>query len=659
MRFASGGVDRWAALLVAIAFVDPAHATSTPEWMRSQLSAPIPVHDDKTDAVILYDETVITAQPNGRIKHLSRQVIKILRPDGESYGKRRFYYSPDSRILALHAWSIPPDGKDYELKDKEIVDAADVDIDGGELITDLRMKVVAMPGAHVGTLVGFEVEQEERPELLASSWEFQDTIPVRESRYTLKLPPGWSYESTWLNHPSETAVNTGANQWSWVMTDVSPVKVERFMPPWRGIASYMVVSLSPPGGKSAGIKTWNDIGVWYTQLIKGRRDATPAIKQKVAEVTANAPSVLAKMQALAKFVQTDIRYVAIELGIGGQQPHPAGEIFSHRYGDCKDKVTLLSAMLKEIGVDSYYVIINTERGSVSASSLPNLMFNHAIMAVALPEGAPPFPGEVVHASLGRLLFFDPTDALTPFGSLPGYLQANYGLLVTPNGGELQQLPQLRPELSGVLRTAKMELDDKGSLKGEINEVHLGGSGATQRYQMRSFQQDTDRVRPIERLAGQSLSNFQVLKASINNLRAEDKPFEWHYTLQVDNYAKAAGELLLVRPRFIGTQAAGFLEGKEPRVHAIEFYEPERDTDVFEIVLPAGYVVDELPPAVDIDDGFATYHSKSEFSGHTLKYTRTLEFKDLSVPVEKADQLRKFYRQISSDERNSAVLKHNP
>ena len=85
-------------------------------------------------------------------------------------------------------------------------------------------------------------------------------------------------------------------------------------------------------------------------------------------------------------MQNDVRYVAIELGIGGYQPHPASEVFSHRYGDCKDKATLLSTMLKEIGIESYYVLINTERGSVTAATLPNLEFNHAILAIALPPG---------------------------------------------------------------------------------------------------------------------------------------------------------------------------------------------------------------------------------------------------------------------------------
>ena len=61
------------------------------------------------------------------------------------------------------------------------------------------------------------------------------------------------------------------------------------------------------------------------------------------------------MKILANYMQRNIRYVAIEVGIGGFQPHPAADVFAHQYGDCKDKATLLSTMLKQIGIDSYYV----------------------------------------------------------------------------------------------------------------------------------------------------------------------------------------------------------------------------------------------------------------------------------------------------------------
>ncbi len=639
----------------------PAGAGDAPLWMRAQLNGALPAHDEKTAAAVLYAETTLTVQPNGKIKRLYREVVRILRPDGEARGSIRVYFDAQSRITDLHAWCIPVSGKDYEVKEKDAVESAIIGVDGGELVSDLRTKTLRIPAATAGSVIGYEVEQELRPYVMVDEWGFQDTVPVREAHYTLQLPRGWSYKANWLNHPEEHASEAAPGQWHWSINDVRAIRVEQDMPPWRGIAGSMVIALVPPSGQDPGIQSWRELGAWYLGLTRGRRDASPEIKQKVAELSASVPAILGKMQALASFVQNDIRYVAIELGIGGHQPHPAAEVFSHRYGDCKDKVTLLSTMLKEIGIESYYVLINTERGSVTAATPPNLAFDHAILAIALPADleTAALQARITHPKLGRILFFDPTDALTPLGRLSGALQANFGMLVTPEGGELLELPQLPVDTNGIERTAKMTLDDKGTLRGDVHEVRLGDRAAAQRYELRSTTQDTDRIRPVEAVVGASFSTFQILKATVANLRVADRPFEWNYTLEAENFAKTAGDLLLVRPRVLGSKSSSLLETKEPRQYPVEFAGPERDTDVFEIALPPGYEMEELPPPVNVDDGFASYHSKTEIVGHALRYTRTFEIKDLSVPVSKAGQLKDFYRIIASDERNSAVLKRVP
>jgi hypothetical protein len=136
----------------------------------------------------------------------------------------------------------------------------------------------------------------------------------------------------------------------------------------------------------------------------------------------------------------------------------------------------------------------------------------------------------------------------------------------------------------------------------------------------------------------------------------DQPFGFNYSFEAERYAKNAGGLLLVRPRVLGVKSQGLLETKEPRKFPVEFEGPVLDTDKFEITIPPGYEVDDLPPPVDADYSFASYHSKTEVKGNVIGYTRTFEVKELSVPVEKADDLNKFYRTIAGDERNTVVLK---
>ena len=289
---------------------------------------------------------------------------------------------------------------------------------------------------------------------------------------------------------------------------------------------------------------------------------------------------------------------------------------------------------------------------------PSLAFNHVILAIQLPAGAgtPELLSYYEHPKLGKLLIFDPTDEFTPLGRLSGSLQANTGLLVLPDGGELATLPQLRGDTTGVNRTATLALDGKGQLSGEVREIRVGDSAAVERYELRNAAANDDRIKPMERRLADSLSDFTILQASVLNLTALDQPFEWRYTLEAQRYAKFAGDLMLVRPRVLGTKASGLLETREARENPIEFEGPRLDSDSFEIALPAGFEVDELPPPLDVDIGFAAYHSKTLAIGRTLRYTRTFEIKQLSVPVSKVGDLKEFYRQIASDERRTAVLR---
>lgn len=639
-----------------------AFAADAPAWMHALTNTPLPPHDEKTDAVLLYSEEILVVQPNGKLKEIDRAAYKILRPAGRHYGKITLGFDSETRINNVHGWCIPAQGKDFEVKDKDTIERGYTDVDGGELITDLRAKVMDIPASDPGNIIGFEVEHEDRPYVLQDEWYFQETVPVAESRYTLQLPPGWEYKAVWINHPEIAPASIGNNQWQWVLKQIPEIKPEESMPPWKGVAGLMVVALIPPGGAARGFLTWSDMGNWYTGLLQSRRDASPAIKQKVAELTASQSTLFGKMYALAEFTQKDIRYVAIELGIGGWQPHPAGETYSHHYGDCKDKATLLSAMLKEIGVDSFHVVINTQRGGVTPATPPHIgSFNHAILAIRVPDSltAPALVAVIQHPKLGRLLFFDPTDEVTPFGQLHGPLQANYALLVTPDGGELTQLPQLMTSANGTTRTGQFTIDAHGLLMGNVHEVRVGDAAWYERWSLRDVQKDADRIKPIEELMSHSMGTFQITRASVSNLKQYSLPFGYDWSFGAVDYGKFAGDLLLVRPRVIGVKSSGILETKEPRRYPIEFEGPRRDTDTFEIKIPAGYVVDELPLPTDADYSFASYHSKIEAKGDTIVYTRTFEIKELSVPASKADDLKKFYRVIASDERNTAVLKPAP
>jgi len=644
-----------AAVVCGLSLPAPA-ADKAPDWMHEAARQTLPTYPPETVAVVLLDEYVTTVKDKGEIETLCRRAYKILRPEArEEYGKVAVHFDAETKLSYLKAWAIPATGPEYEVNDKEAIESGL----GEELYSDKRYKILRLPAVEPGSIVGYEYVQKNRPYLFEDERLIQDKIPVRRSRVTLNIPPGWEMATYWANYAEVKPQPNGPSQFIWEMENVTAIEREEDMPSPLAVAGRMTIKYFPTDAalraKSSG--SWHDIGLWYAQLAADRRQATPEIQKKVAELTSGAATLLDKMQALASFMQHDIRYVAIEIGIGGHQPHPADAVFRNRYGDCKDKATLLSTMLHEIGVESYYTKVDSKRGVIIPEA-PSLFGNHMILAIRLPDNVPNtnLYAVVNHPKLGRILFFDPTNPYVPLGYLPHYLQDSYGLVMAPEGGELFHLPLMVPSANLLSRSAKFSLSPTGMLSGDVEEVHWGEEAASSRARLLAVQ-PSDRAKVIESFLSNMVGNFALKAASVGNLDQYNLALTLKYSFAAENYARSAGNLLIVRPRVLGQK--GFMlpsEKDKKRLYPVELAEPSLQSDDFEITLPPGYVVDELPPSTEAKCEYGSYHSQVEVNGNTLHYKRTYEIKNVAVPPQKLEAFRDFLRQINSDERQSAVLR---
>lgn len=646
-------------LLAGLLLACPAFAGSAPDWLHDLARRPLPPFPDDTRAVQLLRQQVTTVKDNGEILILHRAAFRILRPEGRAWGTLRVSFDNETRIESIKAWCIPAQGKDYEVKEGDAVESSM--FGGGVLYQDDRVKELAIPAADPGNVIGYEYLQRARPYVLQDIWGFQNIIPVLTAIYTLQLPPGWEMSAYWQNHPAVAPLSPGGNGWSWELHDIPPIDVEeRATPRLQTLVGRMLVVYRPSRSdlQSETIGSWKALGEWYLKLTAGRRDPSPAIKQKVQELTAGQATTLDKIRALAAFAQRDVRYVEISLGIGGYQPHPAADIYSNRYGDCKDKATVLSSMLSVLGVDSYYVILNDYHGGVEAGVPFARGFDHAILAIRLPQDVPATGLYATYddARLGKLLFFDPTNAAVPLGLIPEYEEGNRVVLVTPEGGELVQMPMLAPKLNRFQRTGKFTLAPDGTLSGSVEEVYSGPGAGDLRLALLQLAK-SGRKEAIEDYLGSNLPGFTLRGIEIGNLEQYDTDLTIRYQFTADRYAKTAGNLLLLRPRVLGQKAQDFFRGKE-RKYPVQFEAPTLQTDAFEITLPPGFTVDDLPSPADLDAGFASYKSQIEVKGNVLRYSRQYEIKDILVPTEQLPRLKTFYRQVAGDENASAVLKRS-
>jgi hypothetical protein len=639
--------------LFVFCFLSLSARASVPDWLRNAAQQPVKKYADDVNAVTLLNETETTVKDSGETVTRVREVIRVLRPDGREKAFVAVPFDEETRLNYFKGWSISANGQEYEAKKDDVAEVGGGE--GYEVYSDEKVKVMRIPGVDVGTVVGVEYEQKRHPYTFEDHWFFQHRDPLEHGRYILHLPAGWEYRAAWLHHP-EQAPATQGNTYVWEVSDVPRIDTEDEMPHWRALAGQLIVTFFSEKTKGRTYANWSDFAAWYSQLTATVRDSSPAMQQKVQELAPASLPLLSRMKALARFAQRDVRYAAIEIGIGGFRPHQASQIFSNRYGDCKDKATVLSAMLAQIGVKSYYIPIHTDRGIYSDKTPPTNGFNHVILAIQLPEGSfkDPMPAIYKHPKLGNLLIFDPTNPFVPFGQIPSYEQDNYGLLVSDQGGELIHLPVAPPELNRINRTAQIKLLPDGSIKGEVKEIRTGTQAAEGRQQYAN-QTMADRKKALERFLGAMLGNFQLDSVDAENLDDIDKDLIIHYNFTADHYAKNAGPLLLVRPRVLG-EKLGALDGTKPRLYPYDFGAPTLQTDVFEFNLPDGYKIDELPEATKADFAFGDYESKIEDSGGTLKYSRQYEIKATSIPASKIGELKSFFHQINQDERNMAVLK---
>jgi hypothetical protein len=632
-----------------------AHADdSVPEWVRTEAKQALPTLSPKCRSVVLLDERTYTVGADGRATEHVRYVVKILRPQGREDAYPMVWFDKDSKVLSLHVWSIDAAGKEYTVKDKDMVEFG---LPGsGYEYDDVRYKVASPPGRDPGGVIAYEYERRERPYVAETTWEFQDETPRIHQSFTLVLPAGYSYSTSWANHSPEKGVDLENLHYRWEMNNQPGIDLDEvpMSPAGPSLAARMTVHYVGRGLAEPRESTWRGIGEWYDGLAHDRETPTPEITAKAQELIAGKTDFYDKAEAIGDFVQQQIRYFAVEMGIGGWQPHPAGQIFKGRYGDCKDKSTLLAAMLQSVGLHSDLVLVDTERGVINPDA-PSISGNHAIAAIEIPDGYnSPKLHSVVKAESGkRYLIFDPTWENTPFGQVENNLQGSYGVLVEGSQSQLIRIPVMDPDLNTVSRSATLVLNADGTIKGRVTDKRFGDIADRRR---REYMAEDGKKQEefLQRLAGRDLTAVSLSAIKVENLNTLSKDLTTEFDVQASHYATSAGPLLMFRPRVIGSYA--MYVDRKPREVAIDLYETMQGKDEFDIELPEGYLVDELPDPVKVDFGFASYRSSTVVHGRMLHYSRTYTLREVTLPAGKYGDVQKLAALIGSDEASQVVLK---
>ncbi|MBI3447437.1 MAG: DUF3857 domain-containing protein [Acidobacteria bacterium] len=467
------------AFLAALAGGPEVFAARLPDWAKeiADTAPPAPEGVAPYPARVLLDEMRYQIHPDGSMDVRHRFAAQALSSRSDSVGTGYFGVTDTMKVTASKAWHVPPGEK----ASRSWGPAAEVAL-GDNFLSDTKLRVVQVKDVKKGSLVFYEFEAEDNPRLLPITEYFYDDAPASAHRLEIETPPGWRLDTAWLRLQGPEPSVSG-NVSTWTIRDLPAPEKEPLSSDPLDRSPLLVVNPVPPAGVKPGqtvVSSWTDFARWQEEIFRGRDALTPKVAEAAKGAMGEGADFFAKVKAVATYVRDKVRYVDIELGIGGMQPRPATETLSNLYGDCKDKGTLFRSFLHAADIASYPVLVNLSHSDTLSPDVPGWGFNHFIVAVPVPGGkeipASFAPSVVDAGDLGKMLIVDTTDERTAIGSLSASLGGKRALLVAGDRSRMIQLPSGDPAVHTLVRRLKVEMLPNRSLS-VVRESHYRGTFA--------------------------------------------------------------------------------------------------------------------------------------------------------------------------------------
>ena len=377
---------------------------------------------DHSHEHLLY-RTVIRINPDSTADRYFRKVIRVLNSNGiRKLDVVSFPYSYGDEDLRVETVTVRhADGSEESARTARGWSGRRVDLPQLQVgdVIDLEWRVNDLRTTFFGKYFGLNHAM--TPDRL---------VPTRESQLVLLVPEELPLKYHTLRMANSAAEvleteNFGTSH-SWTALDLSPERLESLMPPSEETVARV---------QASSYATWDDFGAWWWNLIDSGITVSPEMKTKVAELVDGKATLREKVSAIYGFVANDIRYNAWEFGVHGYQPYTAPVIFSRQFGDCKDKGILIRAMLSEIGVEAYPVLIlrtadGRHGGRRFEEDLELAMVNHFNHCIAYIPAQQDLPA----------MFVDGTARLHPLNVLPYDDRGAQVLIVKPEGIERVRIP---------------------------------------------------------------------------------------------------------------------------------------------------------------------------------------------------------------------------
>jgi Domain of Unknown Function with PDB structure (DUF3857)/Transglutaminase-like superfamily len=580
-------------------------------------------YEDEPYIGLLSEKTVRVNKDFSTVTNI--HVVKKIQKEGaKSLGEIPIYYDKScEEVVDIEAYTITPDGKKlrYE-KIQDLSNSGDSSVYGDE-----RVKMITMPGVVVGSIIDLKATTKRNKPIIENNFSddfyFSSGYPIKEARYAVTAPKDMHLNFDMLNEPvgskkPETDIRGNEITYTWTTQDNDKVEDEEYMPSYEEV--YKCLSVTT-------LKDWRQLADWNWPLFKKNLQVSPEMKKKVEELTKGKNSDAEKIQAVIEYIRSDFRYVAMNMKFHNYEPHPADEVFKNKFGDCKDQTLLAIAMLSDIGVKAWPVLMSTY-SELRREDLPPMpaYFNHVILAIETE---------------GKLYYTDVLYKGYPFQDIPAAYDGKRVFVLNDKGGFFTVLPVSdEAETTNRLKEGVTIMDD-GTAAVEAQVTLSRSISITLREALKSMSPD-EKEKVFSGMEAGIASGCKILEKKWNNI---DTPYtQVTGTIRYEStcLVQRMGDMMIFG---IPQAGRGTAFTAHKRIYPIVFLAPSKRESCVTYTIPKGYEVMVLPKKVSLDTPYADYLREYDVQGAHVIGKESEESKRCRIPVEQYSGVQNFFDEI--------------
>lgn len=577
---------------------------------------------DEAAVVFLVDEDTEVTKENTSITTL-HVIEQILKDRGKNLAEVEIGYdSTYERVELEFARTITDAGNVLYAGKENIRDVSRYL--NFPLYSNAKAFIVSMPMAEVGAFIEYKIRIYSSKLVNDDDFTFlyrlREDYPIFKANFKLTVPEEREVNFKFFNEANAQGYDLSASFekqqgkkiYVWNFSQIEPLIPEYNMPP----ASYV-----NPAVLISSFSSWNEVYRWWRSLYQDKLELDRETLNFVSELINGSDNDFEKARKIYEFCAQNIRYVAVEYGESGHEPHSAQEVFINRYGDCKDQAILITAMMKAVGLKAYPVLIPTREVYPVSEDFPSINFNHVIAAVELD---------------GSLVFVDPTAETTSFLDLPLSDQDRLVMVFLNNNWKFVTTPSL--ENNEVIYTIEITLNEDENADIERTVTTHGFFSSVYRAYLK-YTHPSKIKEDIQKKMVEISSFSRLVNYDIENTDSLDKEPILKYKFSTKKFLNPAGNLRVI-PALNELHISHDIIGKEERDFPIDFEGIHHERANIRIFLPRTLKVKYQPGYISLENKWFQFFSSYDVLHDQINFIQEFSLKVRFVPPQEYGEFKK-------------------